>query len=197
MTNNLLDEKYWTTRYLNNSTAWDAGEVTFPIKQYLDQIADNDIKILVPGAGNGHEVLYAYEKGFRNIHILDISELPLNRFLEACPEFPKEQVHHQDFFDHQGQYDLILEQTFFCALPPILREKYVSKMKQLLKPNGILAGVLFSVHFSHEGPPFGGQLEEYRKLFTEEFDVLKLEPCYNSIPPRMGSELFFFLRKSQ
>jgi SAM-dependent methyltransferase len=197
MTNNLLDEKYWTTRYLNNSTAWDAGEVTFPIKQYLDQIAGKDIKILVPGAGNGHEVLYAYKKGFRNIHMLDISELPLNRFIEACPEFPKEKVHHQDFFDHQGQYDLILEQTFFCALPPILREKYVSKMKQLLKPNGILAGVLFAVHFSHEGPPFGGQLEEYRKLFSEEFEILKLEPCYNSIPPRVGSELFFSLRKSQ
>lgn len=197
MTNNLLDENYWTTRYLNNSTAWDAGEVTTPIKQYLDQLVDKDIKILVPGAGNGHEVLYAFENGFKNIHILDISELPLNHFKEASPEFPIEQVHHQDFFEHEGQYDLILEQTFFCALPTELREKYVSKMKQLLKPKGKLVGVLFGVYFGHDGPPFGGQFEEYHKLFEKEFEILKLEPCYNSIPPRMGTELFLSLRKNQ
>ena len=195
--NNLLDEKYWTTRYFNNSTAWDAGEVTKPVKQYLDQLENKDIKILVPGAGNGHEVEYAFENGFKNIHILDISELPLKRFLERFPEFPKHQVHHQDFFEHVGQYDLILEQTFFCSLPPVLREKYVSKMKQLLKPKGKLVGLLFGRYFSHEGPPFGGDLEEYFNLFSKELEALILEPCYNSIPPRMGTELFVSLRKNQ
>ncbi|WP_373494737.1 SAM-dependent methyltransferase [Aquiflexum sp.] len=197
MTNNLLDEKYWTTRYLNYSTAWDAGEVTLPIKQYLDQLINKEIKILVPGAGNGHEVIYAFENGFKNTHILDISLLPLGLFEKACPEFPKEQIHHQDFFEHTGQYDLILEQTFFCSLPPTIREEYVKKMKELLKPSGKLVGVLFGVDFKKEGPPFGGELEEYRQLFSNEFEIVKLETCYNSIPPRMGTELFFSLRKNQ
>lgn len=197
MTNNLLDEKYWTTRYLNNSTAWDTGEVTSPIKQYLDQLVNKEIKILVPGAGNGHEVIYAFENGFKNTHILDISSLPLKHFEEACPKFPKKKIHHQDFFEHKGQYDLILEQTFFCALPPILRSDYVKKMKDLLKPNGKLVGVLFGVEFEKEGPPFGGQMKEYQNLFNKQFDVLKLELCLNSISPRKGAELFFSLRKIQ
>jgi methyl halide transferase len=197
MTNNLLDEKYWTTRYLNKSTAWDAGEVTLPIKQYLDQLINKEIKILIPGAGNGHEVIYAFENGFKNTHILDISQTPLKRFEEACPDFPKDQIHHQNFFDHMGHYDLILEQTFFCALPPILRNEYVNKMKKLLMPNGKLVGVLFGIDFEKEGPPFGGVREEYRKLFSREFEIMKLEPCRNSIPPRIGSELFFMLRKAQ
>lgn len=197
MTNNLLDEKYWTTRYLNNSTAWDAGEVTLPIKQYLDQLNNKEIKILIPGAGNGHEVMYAFKNCFKNIHILDISQTPLEKFQEACIDFPEDQIHHQDFFDHIGQYDLILEQTFFCALPPILRSEYVIKMKELLKPKGKLVGVLYGVDFEKQGPPFGGQLEEYRKLFIKEFEIIKLESCYNSISPRMGAELFFSLTKIQ
>ncbi|WP_373523201.1 SAM-dependent methyltransferase [Aquiflexum sp.] len=197
MTNNLLNENYWTTRYLNKSTAWDTGEVTFPIKQYLDQLDNKEINILIPGAGNGYEVIYAFEKGFKIIHILDISFLPLKQFEEACPDFPKAQIHHQNFFEHIGQYDLILEQTFFCSLPPILRSDYVKKMIELLKPNGKLVGVLFGIDFQKEGPPFGGQMKEYRKLFSKEFEIVKLEPCINSIPPRMGTELFFSLRKIQ
>jgi hypothetical protein len=25
-------------------------------------------------------------------------------------------------FNHKGEYDLIIEQTFFCALPPVMRQ---------------------------------------------------------------------------
>jgi SAM-dependent methyltransferase len=95
-----------------------------------------------------------------------------------------------DFFEHKGQYDLILEQTFFCALDPSFRSKYVEHMHQLLKPAGNLVGVLFNKEFEG-GPPFGGSKEEYEQLFSKHLHIKKMEPCYNSIPPRKGSELFF------
>lgn len=195
MSNILLDEQFWTTRYLNNLTAWDAGQVTEPIKQYLDQLENKKIKILIPGAGNGHEVIYGFKKGFINLHILDISVLPLRQFQRSCPGFPKNQIHHQDFFQHVGQYDLIIEQTFFCALHPNRRLEYCNKMNELLKPSGTLVGVLFAKNFEHHGPPFGGGIEEYRALFSKVFDIKKLEPCYNSISPRKGSEVFISLKK--
>ena len=47
-----------------------------------------------------------------------------------------------DFFEHTGQYDLIIEQTFFCAIDPKLREKYVAQSSALLKPSGKIIGVL-------------------------------------------------------
>ncbi|MBX9448501.1 MAG: hypothetical protein KL787_01740 [Taibaiella sp.] len=104
-------------------------------------------------------------------------------------------VHHGDFFEHRGNYDLILEQTFFCALPPGLRENYAKKMQQLLNPGGTLAGVLFHIEFEKAGPPFGGHTREYQKLFDPCFHIHKMEPCYNSIAPRDGHEVFIHLIK--
>ncbi|WP_202615363.1 methyltransferase [Algoriphagus kandeliae] len=185
-----FDESYWTKRYSHGTTGWDIGYPSTPLVQYLDQIEDREIRVLIPGGGNGHEVAYSFKKGFLDVHLLDISEIPLTNFSNAYPDFPKNYIHHQDFFEHEGAYDLILEQTFFCALHPSQRDAYCQKMKKLLKPNGILAGVLFSKEFDREGPPFGGNMKEYQKLFSQYFIIHKLEPCYNSIPPRSGSELF-------
>ena len=194
---NILGEDYWTFRYQHNSIGWDVGEVTHPIKQYLDQIDNYWLKLLVPGAGNGYEAQYALEKGFLNTNILDISSYPLEKFQLKHSGFPKDQIHHEDFFDHDGRYDLIIEQTFFCALQPTLRPEYVKKMGSLLNPGGKLVGLLFNRHFEKPGPPFGGRLEDYRKLFEKEFNILKMEECYNSILPRQGQELFFILQKNQ
>ncbi|AGA78638.1 methyltransferase [Echinicola vietnamensis] len=190
-----LDENYWLGRYQRNQIGWDAGEATIPLKQYLDQLHDYEVEILIPGAGNAHEVAYAFQKGFQHVHALDIANAPLKRFQQRYPLFPSANLHHENFFDHRGQYDLVLEQTFFCALHPNLRNDYVKKMAQLLKPEGRLVGVLFDILFERDGPPFGGDKEMYVNLFTKELDVLKMEPCYNSIKPRAGSELFFVAKR--
>jgi SAM-dependent methyltransferase len=194
---NILGEDYWTSRYQQNSIGWDVGEITKPLKQYLDQIDNYWLKILIPGSGNAYEAQYALNKGFLNTNILDISPLPLEKFQLINPDFPESQIHHCDFFAHEDQYDLIIEQTFFCALLPHRRSDYVKKMNNLLKPGGKLVGLLFNRHFEKSGPPFGGSEAEYRELFEKEFRILKMETCYNSIPPRQGQELFFILQKNQ
>ncbi|GAB3647875.1 methyltransferase domain-containing protein [Echinicola sediminis] len=190
-----LDENYWTSRYRQNQMGWDVGEATTPLKQYLDQISNRTLKILIPGAGNAYEAAYAYKLGFKNVHVLDLSPYPLKRFSEQYPQFPKKQLHQQDFFQHQGQYDLIIEQTFFCAISPELRDAYVSKMQELLVPGGKLVGVLFDVDFGKEHPPFGGDMEAYLACFSKGLKVKTMERCHNSIPPRLGAELFFIAVK--
>jgi SAM-dependent methyltransferase len=100
-----------------------------------------------------------------------------------------------DFFDHQDSYDLILEQTFFCALSPSLRNDYVTHMHRLLKSGGKLVGLLFQFPLTESGPPFGGSATEYLDRFEPLFSIQTLETCYNSIPPRQGNELFFIFNK--
>lgn len=195
---NSLDAAYWTNRYLEKNTSWDVGSATLPIKQYLDQILpDPSLRILIPGAGNAHEAKYAFELGFKQVHVLDFSPVPLQKFLHNCPEFPPNRVLVEDFFEHQGEYDLILEQTFFCAIEPKLREKYAEKMHELLSSEGKLVGVMFSSNFERPGPPFGGTKEEYLQYFKPFFGEIYMEPCYNSIQPRMGNELFVKMKKSR
>jgi methyl halide transferase len=190
-----LNENYWSNRYLNNQIGWDVGEITTPIKQYLDQVHDQQLAILFPGAGNSYEAAYCHQLGFKNVHILDVAEQPLLNFKNKNPEFPLNNIHHQDFFAHIGTYDLIIEQTFFCALSPELRMNYVKKMHELLKPQGKLVGLLFNKIFENQEPPFGGVKEDYVKYFEPFFKIIKIENCYNSILPRQGNELFIILQK--
>ena len=95
-----------------------------------------------------------------------------------------------DFFEHLGSYDLIAEQTFFCALDPALRERYVEHMHRLLAPGGKLVGVLFDDPLNDDHPPFGGNKDEYLRLFRPVFEEVLLERCHNSVPPRAGRELW-------
>ena len=162
------------------------------MKEYIDQLGDKNAKILVPGAGYGYEVCYLHEQGFKNVYALDFAQQPLQHIREALPDFPGDHLLRSDFFAlDAGGFELILEQTFFCALSPSRRPAYVRKMHDLLAPGGKLAGLLFDFPLTEKGPPFGGSREEYEVLFSPLFRVKVLERAYNSIAPRQGSELFF------
>ncbi|PWL29566.1 MAG: SAM-dependent methyltransferase [Fluviicola sp. XM-24bin1] len=190
-----LSEEFWASRYVAGTTGWDLGEVSPPIKAYIDQLTDKSIRILIPGCGNGYEAEYLWNQGFENVHVIDLAKEPLENLQKRCPGIPSGQLHQGDFFDHSGEYDLIFEQTMFCAIDPVLRQKYADKVHELLVPNGKLVGVLFDRHFDG-GPPYGGDKEEYVTYFSA-FEKVKMEPCYNSIAPRQGSELFINLVKSE
>lgn len=192
----MLTKEYWDKRYQNGNTQWDIGAVSTPLKTYFDQLESSEIKILIPGAGNAFEIEYLFKKGFQNIYLLDFSQTAIKNFEKRLPQFPKKQLHLKDFFELEDTFDLIIEQTFFCALYPSLRERYVDKMASLLRPNGKLVGLLFNFPLTENGPPFGGSKTEYQNLFAKHFEIEILEEAYNSIAPRKGNELFFkFVRK--
>ena len=190
-----LNENYWTQRYENKQTGWDIGHVSTPIKEYVDQLKDKQFKILIPGAGNAYEAEYLWQQGFKNIFVIDLSLAPLDSLKKRIPDFPDSQLIHGDFFDHHVQYDLILEQTFFCALNPTMRNEYVMAMRERLKPKGKLVGLLFKVPLNDTHPPFGGSEQEYSALFSPYFKIEVMQEAYNSIPPRIGKELFIKMTK--
>lgn len=189
-----LSEEYWNNRYAENNSGWDIGKVSTPIKEYIEQITNKELTVLIPGAGHGYEAEFLFRSDFKNSYVLDFAEIPLLNIKKRMPDFPAKQLIKQDFFSHKGQYDLIIEQTFFCAIHPSLRKGYVQHMKSLLKPNGKLVGLLFNDTLNNDSPPFGGSKEEYELLFSELFDIKVMEPCYNSIKPRQGRELFVIMQ---
>jgi hypothetical protein len=190
----LLNKEYWEERYESATTNWDIGEVSTPLKAYIDQLKDKNIRILIPGAGNAYELDYLIEKGFQNVFVIDYAKHPLDAIISRNKTLEKHVI-LDDFFNHSGSYDLILEQTFFCALQPNLRPNYVVKMYDLLSEKGKISGLLFNFPLTEEGPPFGGSQEEYVNLFSNTFSIKTLEPAYNSIKPRTNKELFFTFEK--
>ena len=189
-----LSKEYWDNRYLLKQTAWDVGSITTPLKGYFDQLMDKNVSILIPGAGTGYEVEYLYNKGFKNVIVCDISEYPLKVIQFRVSNFPTDQLIRDNFFNLKGSYDLIIEQTFFCALDPSLRRNYAQHCASLLKTGGKLVGVLFNSQFTNS-PPYGGNKEEYMAYFKDLFEIKYFEECYNSIAPRAGRELFICLTK--
>lgn len=192
-----LDKDFWNSRYANGEMGWDIGAPSRPLKEFIDTLTDRGLRILIPGCGSAYEAEYLWQKGFRNVSIIDIAPLALERFSARVPDFPKERLILGDFFAHEGQYDLILEQTFFCALDPSLRRDYAIQVHRLLTPGGRLAGVLFGVPMNADRPPFGGDAEEYHRCFDLVLEVRHMEPCTNSIAPRLGSELWVELVKGK
>jgi thiopurine S-methyltransferase len=145
----------------------------------------------------GHEVVFLHNNGFRNVFVVDIANPPLDHIEKILPDFPKERLILADFFLlKEKDFDLVLEQTFFCALPPTKRKDYVQKMTGILKDGGKLSGLLFNFPLTGEGPPFGGNEMEYRALFGPFFRLKVLESAHNSIKPRKDKELFFIFEKS-
>lgn len=187
----ILSANYWTERYLSGKTGWNIGYPSPPIINYANQILDKNISILIPGSGNAYEAEYLFKAGFSKVYVLDFAEAPLKALKKRVPEFPDHQLIHEDYFKYNSSFDLIIEQTFFCSLPPEQRANYASQLKKLLNPKGKAVGLLFDVIFEKEGPPFGGSKKEYFELFSSYFTIKTLDKCYNSIPQRLGNELFF------
>ena len=190
-----MNKAYWSSRYKKQQTGWDIGEASGPLIHLFQKIENKNLKILIPGCGHAYEANYLYHKGFLNIFIMDIALEPLNEFRLQNKTFPEQHILHEDFFRHQGQYDLIVEQTFFCAISPELRQNYVEKCFELLKDGGRLMGVLFDREFEG-GPPFGGNKNEYLRLFKTHFEEVLIQNCYHSIKPRAGSEIIITCDKA-
>ena len=191
----VLGKSYWDNRYITANTIWDLGQISPPLKAYIDQIEDKDQRILIPGCGNTYEAKYLLQQGFTNVTVIDISPILIESLKEIFSADKNIKIVLGDFFEHRGEYDLILEQTFFCAIDPILRPAYVTKMEALLAQNGKLVGVMFDTVFDKQGPPFGGSQDAYKPIFEKKFNLKTFAPCYNSFVKRQGTELFVILYK--
>ena len=186
-----MEKEFWENRYKEKTTGWDIQSVSTPLKEYIDQLTNKDLHILVPGCGFGHEVIYLFNKGFKHVTALDFASESLIKIAAFSSEI---KTVSDDFFQHDGTYDLILEQTLFCAIDPKRREEYAQKCASLLKNNGKYVGVLFDRNFEG-GPPFGGSTEEYNTRFSNYFTSVQINACYNSIEARKGTEAFIIAKK--
>ena len=195
----LFDTAYWQGRYATGRDGWDAHAITPPLRGYFDQLAvARQPRILIPGAGRAYEAEYLHRLGFQHVFVADIAPEALAALAARVPDFPAAHLLLADFFalPNALPYDLIVEQTFFCALNPALRPAYAQQCAALLRPGGTLMGLLFDTDFGPvQEPPFGGSKAEYRDYFAPYFDFRHFEAATNSLQPRRGRELFICLKK--
>ena len=188
----------WQRHYDENDLGWDLGQVAPPFMNLLESNVIIPGKTLIPGCGRGHEVVYLAEKGF-DVTAVDYSMGAVDYLRQVVQQRELDsKILHNDFFElnstHDGIYDLLIEQTFFCAISPNERTLYVGTVARVLKSGGMLAGLFYNTG-QEGGPPFNTTEEDIIKHFSELFEIRDLAKAKNSAKQRKDKELLAILIK--
>ncbi len=190
--------KDWQRHYDEGDLGWDLGKVAPPFVNLFESKTIVPCKTLIPGCGRGHEVLYLSGNGF-DVTAVDYSIGAVAHLRDAIlkKEF-NSRVFHLDFFEldesHNEIYDLLIEQTFFCAISPEQRSSYVATVARVLKKGGMLAGLFY--HTGQEGgPPFDTTEEDIIEYFSDSFEIRELAQAKDSAEQRKDKEWLAILTK--
>lgn len=191
--------EFWNQRYLENSTGWDKGRAAPPIARMLHEpVLPPGSRVVVLGAGRGHEALESARAGLRVTAIDFAEEAAKHLRREADGAGLPVEVLQEDVFAlgrrHPGGFDAALEHTCFCAIDPARRDEYVRAVVDALAPGGVYFG-LFYAHGRAGGPPCTTSREEVERLFAPHFAFERLVIPPDSFPGRAGEELEFVFRR--
>ena len=178
----------WEQRYREQKTPWDLGGAPPVLVRTIRGFAGAPSRrVLVPGAGFGHDAL-AWARAGHRVTAVDVAPSAC-RDLEARAAragLPL-RVLEADLFalpaDTRAAHDLVWEQTCLCALPPERREDYVRAVADALREGGRFVG-LFWNHGQPNGPPYDMAPHAVRALLERRFTGLTLEPVPDSPPGR-------------
>jgi SAM-dependent methyltransferase len=184
-----MSNNYWEELYQKGDTAWDKGEPSPGLVDFLKTSpAPLHGTVVVPGCGRGHDVRAWARAGYMATG-LDIApsavndsreltrdaglsaEFKLVNFLQETPSQP---------------FDFLFEHTCFCAITPSERNQYRNAVKQWLKPSGKFVAIFYMIP-DRDGPPFGTTREEVREIFGGDFKLLE-DWVPRSYPNREGLE---------
>jgi SAM-dependent methyltransferase len=196
---NLPDK--WEADYRRKSDGWDLSGPTPTFKQLAASGRFKPGRMLVPGAGRGHDAREFARHGFQ-VTAVDFSPYvirEMNRL--ADPQAPVEALQHDLFtLPHEldGTFDYILEYTCFCAIDPIRRHEYADLVTRLLKTGGTYIDLAFPLDGRPGGPPFAVSDNEVIDLFGKRgFELVSREKPTESVSARRHAEELFIFRKAE
>lgn len=185
------DPGFWDSRYRSGEMAWDLGAPSPPFVRLHQDGVIAPCRVAVPGCGTGWEVAWLARHGYQ---VTGIDFAP--GAIAACKarlvaEGLRADLVRADLFDLPeplaGAFDLVLEQTCFCAIEPARRPDYVRATGRLLRPGGRLVGLFYACEGS-DGPPFPTSPDEVRGLFSGNFEITRMAVAEHSHPRRQGRE---------
>ncbi len=188
------DAAFWESIYADGTPPWDKGEPAPPLVRSIGnlQLAPGS-RVFVPGCGFGHEALFVARRGF-SVTAVDLAAAAVDGLCRRAEEAGLEiDAYETDLFelpgDLDGRFDLIVEHTCFCAIPPFRRDDYVRIAARILRPQGMLLGLFFEVdHLPEEGPPYPTTKQDVISHFGSTFDIDAIEQPQDSFPSRQGRE---------
>jgi SAM-dependent methyltransferase len=142
-------------------------------KELDDRKIINDGKFLDLGTGPATQAIWLAKRGFKVIGS-NISEAAINRARkiyanEKSVNFIVDDILNSKFNDNEFSY--IFDRGCFHVLSPADRQKYISKIKRILKHDGMLFLKCFSDKEPMQEGPYKFSQNEIRDLFSESFRI--------------------------
>lgn len=200
MTSEVSSTAKWETDYQRKTDGWDLGGPTPAFRRLASDNRFPPGRMLVPGAGRGHDAREFARHGFE-VTAVDFTSYAVREMQRlAQAEAPVRILQHDIFelpakLDHS--FDYVLEYTCFCAIDPGRRAEYADVVSRVLRPGGTYIDLAFPLDGRPGGPPFAVSEAEILDLFLERgFKLHARELPHDSVSPRRGAEELFILRKT-
>ena len=189
----------WDENYEQGTDGWDLGRPTPVFQRLLKDRAFPPGRMIVLGAGRGHDAREFARHGFQ-VTAVDFSSQAAQEMRRlASPDAPVE-ILQQDLFTLPAaldqSFDYVLEYTCFCAIDPSRRPEYADLVARLLKPGGMYIDLAFPLDGRKGGPPFAVSADEVIALFEARgIRLLSREKPPDSVPRRRHAEELLLFRK--
>jgi SAM-dependent methyltransferase len=178
MSQSTKDFPNWETLYKSQrveTMPWYNENFDSDLEKELDErkIINNHYKFLDLGTGRATQAIWLAKRGF-NVTGSDLSEAAINRARQIYEKeknvnFIIDDILNSKFKDNE--FDYIFDRGCFHVLLPDDRQKYISKIKQILKDNGILFLKCFSDKEPRQEGPCKFSPDGIRDLFSESFRI--------------------------
>lgn len=187
---------YWSQIYQTETPGWELNQASPVFTEMMQRLKLPRSRVLVLGCGTGNDAA-EFAKHGHIVTAVDFSDDALAKAKEKYGHLPALKFEKHDAFalpesfDHS--FDVIVEHTCFCAIPPDKRNELISVWRRCLAPGGHLLAILFTME-RRSAPPFGGSEWEYRERLKKYFHFLFWGRWQNSIDRRQGKELFIYAK---
>ncbi len=200
MTDDVNSPRKWDQNYEQGTDGWDLGGPTPIFKRLLSSRELIPGRMIVLGAGRGHDAREFARHGFQ-VTAVDFASQAVQEMRNlATPDAPVEILQHDIFTlpeSFNDAFDYVLEYTCFCAIDPKRRAEYADLVTRLLKPNGIYIDLAFPLDGRKGGPPFAVSAAEILDLFQARgFKLISREKPAESVSPRRRAEELFLFQKN-
>lgn len=178
------NKRFWEQAWEDGRTRFHRDEVNSTLIEFAPKFFSPGARVLVPLCGKSIDLLWLATRGY-GVTGVEIAHQPIQEFiqenqLEGQWQEKRYQVKgqrltifEQDFFHHDGRYDVIYDRACLVALPHDLRKRMSERYHELLMPEGKIL-LLTIVHNNEGGPPFSVTEDEVQVLFAKKFTIKKI-----------------------
>ncbi|SCZ92319.1 BZ3501_MvSof-1269-A2-R1_Chr2-1g04342 [Microbotryum saponariae] len=203
----------WDRAWATGCTPWDSKDVQPALKELVDsnwhKVQLGDVakwgedsvttpgsKALIAGCGRVRVRRHLLRCPGLDSLGLDLSPTAIKAaqdLYKATENAPKNvEFRAADFFKFPppvAGFDLAYDYTFFCAIPPELRQSWADRYAQIIRKGGVLITLMFPIDGDRSwGPPFSVSEEMYDQYLSRSFEKIHSENPGASMEERKGRE---------